>query len=141
MTKFLRAFRPTDRHLRSLSQKERPGLQVDLPEVRRSYLEQGRGSFSQKEYAEALHFFSLAIEEDPNNAWGWHGRGDALQLLGDYKGSLEAYDKAIILQPTTALHYGGKSNALRGLDQLDKADIAKKRALALDASIGWLFTD
>ena len=103
--------------------------------------ELGTNAFKAKNFEEAAEHFSKAIEEDPNNAWGWHGRGDALQLLGDYKGSLEAYDKAIFLQPTTALHYGGKSNALRGLDQHDKSAIEKERALALDASLGWLFTD
>jgi tetratricopeptide (TPR) repeat protein len=137
----LQRFRPTDRYLRKLSRKDRPGLQVELPNVPISLLEMGRGSFSKQEYAEALHFFSLAIKEDPNNAWGWHGRGDALQLLGDYKGSIEAYEKAILLQPNTALHYGGKSNALRGMGLGEKSDVIKKHALELDASIEWLFKD
>ena len=137
----LRRFRPSEQYLRELTKRDRPGLQIVLPKVPLSPLEKGRQLFTQKEYAEALHFFSVAIDEDPNNAWGWHGRGDALQLLGDYKGSLEAYEKAIHLQPHTALHFGGKSNALRGLQKYDLAKVAKQRALELDASLEWLFND
>jgi len=133
--------RPSEDQLRKLSRKDRPGLDINLPPIEPSTLEKGRHAFQQGEYAEALHLFSLTTKSDPNNAWGWHGRGDALQLLGDYKGALSAYEKAISLQPHTALHYGGKANTLRGLQRHREFEVAKQRALELDASVGWLFSD
>lgn len=116
-------------------------MQIKLPAVEASPLEKGRLAFANGELAEALHFFSLTTKNDSNNAWGWHGRGDALQCLGDYNGALQAYEQAISLQPHTALHYGGKANALNGLQQYQESKLAMQHALELDASIKWLFTD
>ena len=134
-------FRPSDEQLRRLSRQDRPGLEIDLPMIARSPLEKARSAFQEGEYAEALHLFSLTTPADPNNAWGWHGRGDSLQLLGEYKGALESYQQAISLQPHTALHHGGKANALRGLLRYEEFEVAKQRALELDASVDWLFSD
>ena len=137
----LQRFKPTDEQLRRLSRKDRPGLTITLPEVETSSLEKGRQAFYNGDYAEALFFFGQTTKEDPNNAWGWHGRGDALQLLRDYKGALQAYEHALSLQPNNALHLGGKANALLGLQRHHESEVAKQRALELDGSIKWLFTN
>ena len=137
----LKKIRPSEKTLRQLSKKDRPGLKIDLPKREPTLLEQGRTAFSHGHYAEALHFFSEAVRLDPNNAWHWHGRGDALQLMGDSAGALQAYEQACSLQPQTALHWGGKANALRRLQRTVESDSARRRALELDQSITWLFND
>ena len=137
----LEKIRPSEKMLRRLSKKDRPGLKIDLPKREPTLLEKGRTAFSNGQYADALHFFSQAVQLDPNNAWNWHGRGDALQLMGDSTGALQAYERACALQPQTALHWGGKANALRRLQRSAESDSARRRALELDQSIAWLFND
>ena len=137
----LKKVRPSEKMLRRLSKKDRPGLKIELPKREPTLLEKGRTAFSNGQYADALHFFSQALQLDPNNAWNWHGRGDALQLMGDSTGALQAYERACALQPQTALHWGGKANALRRLQRSAESDSARRRALELDQSIAWLFND
>jgi tetratricopeptide (TPR) repeat protein len=141
LLKLMNTFRPSEQRLKDLSKQDRPGLTINLPVIEASLLERGRTAFGDGEYSEALHCFSALITEQPTNAWGWHGRGDALQLMGEPSSALEAYDQAIKFQPNCALHYGGRANALKALQRYSDSKLAKQQALELDESLTWLFTD
>ena len=137
----LRRLRPSDLALQNLSQRDRPGLTIELPEMVTcdELLRHGRAQLGQDNNAGALILFRKALELQASNPWVWHGIGDAHQLNGDYKEALEAYDRAITIQPQQGLHYGGRANALRELQQKADSLRAEMIALELDPTLAELF--
>jgi len=125
--------RPRRGPARALAAADRPGLrpQADAWSGATSaelHIAAGRAAFSAGQHAEALHRFGLALELAPQAAWAWHGRGDALQLLGRPEDALAAYDRAAALAPETGLHQAGRANALSALGRAEEAEIARIRA-------------
>ena len=88
---------------------------ISLPEGSVDALSEGRRAFSEGRYAEALHHFSTILDHDPEHAWAWHGRGDALQLMGAHADALAAYTRAAALQPDEPLHRSGIDNAQQAM--------------------------
>ena len=107
--------RPGEATLSALARQDRPGLDIVLPPSTVDRLESGRRAFAEGRHADALHLFGQILREDPDHAWAWHGRGDALQLLGAHADARAAYLRAAALQPDEALHRAGVANAERGL--------------------------
>lgn len=102
-----------------------------------SALDAGRRALESGELGEALFQFSQACALRPDEAWPWHGRGDALQLSGDHPGALQAYEAALERAPRLALAHNGRGNALDGLGRTDDAVAAWERALELDPRLSW----
>jgi len=90
-------------------------MDITLPPSTVDALEAGRRAFQDGHYADALHHFGQVTAADPDSAWGWHGRGDALQLMGSHAAARDAYDRAAALQPTEPLHAAGAARARRAL--------------------------
>lgn len=130
--------RPSDTALASLAQQDRPAPPIDIPDFGPDHLADGRQAFADGRFAEALHHFGQLVDADPKNPWAWHGRGDALLLLGDAAGALEAYERSALLAPRVGLHRGGVANALASLGREDEARTAWAAALALDPSLTWM---
>ncbi len=106
--------RPADSALQALARPDRgPAPEVVLPDL--PDIERARQAFATGAYGEALFLFGEILAVDAENPWAWHGRGDALQLLGHHAAALEAYERARALQPKEPLHEAGRQNALRGL--------------------------
>jgi len=101
------------------------------------HLGDGRRAFAEGRHADALFSFSQRISEAPDDAWGWHGRGDALQLLGAHADALEAYERAAALRPDTALHHAGRANALRSLGD-PRAAAAWTEVISRDPGLAWM---
>lgn len=90
-------------------------------------------------FAEALHSFACRLEETADtDAWAWHGRGDALQLLGDPPNALAAYREAAARQPDQGIHRMGCANALDAMGRKAEADAETIAALALDPGLTWM---
>ncbi len=136
--------RPDDAALTALARQDRPAPPVRVPTPAElgvvDHLGAGRAAFADGRHGEALHAFGEHTRQFPEDPWGWHGRGDALQLLGDAAGALEAYDAAIARAPRTGLHHGGRANALRALGRRAEADAALAEALRRDPTLTWLAT-
>ena len=135
--------RPSEDLLSSLARADRPGLRdldasATAAERAEAAIFSGRAAFEAGQHAEALHHFSHALSLAPTSAWAWHGRGDALQLLGQPEGALAAYQKASELAPETGLHRAGAANALSAIGRLDEAETAWSEALARDPSLQWM---
>ena len=147
MSRFYRIFNwlnqklppPTEDRLRDLVEKDRQPLEeFKTNELVKDPVTLGREAFSKGRYAEALASFAEAIEYNSTNSWAWHGRGDALQLLGEPNGALAAYQKAASLAPDVGLHHGGIANALMALNRSQEAEGAMSKALELDDSLSWM---
>lgn len=107
--------RPAEPTLSALARQDRPGMQVTLPPSTVDALEAGRAAFAEGRYSDALYHFGEVIEADPKSAWGWHGRGDALQLMGAHEAARDAYLRAAELSPGEALHREGAERARAAL--------------------------
>lgn len=100
-------------------------------------LDRGRRLVETGQYGEALFHFGEAARLRPEEAWPWHGRGDALQLSGDFEAALQAYEQAIQRVPSLALAHNGRGNALHGLGRTEQARAAFERALELEPELSW----
>lgn len=134
--------RPSDASLESLARVDRPSPPVEVPTAEAlgiiDHLTEGRRAVAAGLYGEALVHFGELIEADDANSWAWHGRGDALQLLGDAEGALDAYSRAEELAPSQGLHALGRANALEALGRPEAAAEATARGLSLDPSLSWM---
>ena len=135
--------RPSDALLTALASRDRKGTSATIkqtpPLVTASHhIQQGQAAFANGAYGEALHHFGVAIEHAPDAAWAWHGRGDALQLSGQYEAALNAYEKAAAIDEACGLHHAGRANALASLGRIGEADEAWKTALDHDPSLTWM---
>src|SRR5207253_6710167 len=57
------------------------------------------------DYAEAARVDRLMTEADPENPQGWNSLGYDLFHAGDLEGALEAFERAVELEPTRASTY------------------------------------
>ena len=136
--------RPDDRLLTGLARVDRPAPPVSVPTPAdlgvSDPLADGRAALDAGALGDALHHFGQLLAAHPDHPWGWHGRGDAFQLLGEPEQALAAYDRAAALQPKVGIHQGGRANALDALGRIDAAREAQRRALDLDPSLGWMWS-
>ena len=134
--------RPSDALLTSLaSRARRPApTTVNVPPVVKAaeHIQQGQAAFNNGAYGEALHHFGVAIKHAPNAAWAWHGRGDALQLSGQYKAAYDAYKTATTIDDACGLHHAGMANALTSMGKNEPAQQAWDKALSRDPSLTWM---
>lgn len=137
--------RPSDGALDALARADRPAPPIAVPTAAElgvvDHLGDGRAAFSDGRHGEALHAFGEHVAAFPEDPWGWHGRGDALQLLGSHEDALAAYDAAVERAPRTGLHHAGRANALRALGRTDEARTAAAEALRLDPALTWAVGD
>ena len=86
------------------------GSEVINPWMRpRYYLNQGNDLLDSNQAQASLGKFQQTIALQRNSAAAWKGRGDALFTLGRHSGALEAYNKAIAIEPDLkALNNKGK---------------------------------
>lgn len=127
---------PTGKTLHRLSKRSRhPDLNTteDHPT-----LSHARIVFESKNYAESVVLFTQLTRLNNQNAWAWHGLGDSYQLLGSSQAALQAYSKAIALQPNEGLHYGGRANAHQSLGNHNAEAQDWTMALQINPSLAWM---
>lgn len=129
--------RPSEGALEVLARAHRGPRPDPLPPPTTG-LQAARRAFAEGRHAEALHLYGELLAHDEGNAWAWHGRGDALLLLGQAEDALAAYARAAALSPGEALHLGGQANALSARGQAEAAARLWQRALALDPGLTWM---
>lgn len=129
--------RPDEGLLHDLTGRSKGGAPEGVGGTRYvQHLERGRRAIETGSFGEALHHFNQAAQARPEEAWPWHGRGDALQLSGDFDAALSAYDAALE-RVDLPLAHNGRGNALEGLGRLDEARAAWTTALELDPKLSW----
>lgn len=98
-------------------------------------------------YAEARAKMELAVKADPNLKEGWNLVGYTSRRMGDYAHSLEAYEKALALDPKypEAIEY--RAEAYLALNRLEDAKTSylalfaaapAQAAVLLDSMKAWL---
>ena len=97
-------------------------------------ISKARAAYDSGQLGEALHLFGIVIELSPHEPWGWHGRGDCLQLTGEYSEALKAYEKAVEYGGG-AYSYLGLGNSYRGMNNIQEAKSAWEKALELEPGL------
>jgi tetratricopeptide (TPR) repeat protein len=84
--------------------------------------EQGKAAFEQEDWPAVIEHMERAIEERPWDDDAYNLMGFAYRRLGDYDKALEAYDRALKLNPhhRGALEYLGEAYL-----ELDRPELAK----------------
>ena len=62
----------------------------------------------------------------------WNNKGNMHSNKGRYEEAIEAYDKAIAINPDFAIAWGNKGNALNNLGRYEEAIKALDKAIAID---------
>ena len=101
----------------------------------------------QQHYHLAAEYADKVLANDASNGFAWSILGEAKRLEGDNKGSLEAFNKAVALQPGDVRARLGKASTLLSLGKLDEAqqevEVVRKKspdmplALYLKAAIAF----
>jgi tetratricopeptide (TPR) repeat protein len=89
----------------------------------------------ERQYKSAAREFQKAIDGNPGMYQAWGSLGYALRKQGDYDASLEAYDRALELQPDygEAIEYRGE--AYLGLGRVEDAKQAYQQLLDNDRAL------
>lgn len=69
-------------------------------QIRDKYLRQGRQE-------EALRLFDAKIQQNGQDKWAWHGRGYALEELGEWEEAIQVYLQALEIDPEMAHPWHG----------------------------------
>src|SRR5205823_2949431 len=87
----------------------------------------------------ALLRYEQAIEQDDRNADAWTGKGVSLQQLERYREALDAYDRALSLQPGHGLATRWRATCLRhlGSGESECRFRRRRRAGSFPALICW----
>ena len=84
---------------------------------------------------EALADFNRAIKIDPKKAAGYLGRGNTLNILGQYEKAIADYNITLEINPKLANAYVNRGSAYSHLGQIEKAIADYEKGLALDPKI------
>ncbi|MDR0664649.1 MAG: tetratricopeptide repeat protein [Helicobacteraceae bacterium] len=93
----------------------------------------GRGvsAFGQRDYQEEIKHYSIAVEENPNDAKAYYSRADAYYELKDYAKAIADYSQALKIDPNYVGAYYGRVSAYVMLDELKQATQYAREACEL----------
>lgn len=84
------------------------------------------------QYEQALRVYEMLIEQHPQDALAYTGKGNMLLFLKRPTAALVAYTQALTLAPVLSPAWVGKACALKALQQAKAAVEAYDQAIALD---------
>jgi predicted TPR repeat methyltransferase len=111
------------------------------PNVARVWYNRAFMHYRKRAYPSALQDYDQALRCSNNNyADAWNGRGNVLADLRRYDESINAYDKALGLQPNLAEAWNGRGNVCTRLRRYGEATAASDKALSIkpDLAEAWL---
>jgi tetratricopeptide (TPR) repeat protein len=88
-----------------------------------------------RDYESALHYYSSAMEMDPNYSEYFNERGNVQLKLGRYAEAMADYHQAIRLSPPYAEVWTNLGQCLRRLGRMEEAERAYARAIDLEPSM------
>jgi tetratricopeptide (TPR) repeat protein len=92
-----------------------------------------------KNFEAALDCYDKALEIDPQYAFAWNNKGNALNNLGRNEAALDCYNKALEIDPQVAFAWNGKGNVLDNLGRNEAALDCYNKALEIDPqyAVAW----
>ena len=95
-------------------------------------LEQSRQAQLRFDYDEAIIYMKALVKHAPQFAEGWNQLGYVYFLAGQYDASLDAIDHVLKLEPMHYAALAGRGIILMQEGRVAEAQVALKRALAID---------
>jgi len=96
--------------------------------------EEGAALLRQGRFAEAANFLRQATQQDPGDESSWRLLGGALASMGDQFGAVSAFQRASVINPTSAKNHYNLAVALQGVGQIEEARDHLQKALEFDSS-------
>lgn len=93
------------------------------------------------QFDRAVERLSKVLELEPGNPYAHHDRGVARQGMGDYRGSLADFDKAIAVAPRMATAYSSRGISWKFLGDFDRAVAEQLAAIALSPRLANAYTE
>jgi stress-induced-phosphoprotein 1 len=93
--------------------------------------QKGNKAFSEKDYQNAVNYFSQAIEAEPSHVI-YSNRSAAYCSMKDYENAVKDAEKAIEICPNWSKGYGRLGAAYYGLNDLEKAEKAYEKGLEVE---------
>ncbi|BBM88311.1 serine/threonine-protein kinase [Candidatus Uabimicrobium amorphum] len=97
----------------------------------KDYFRMGQAALSAKKYHKAIRFYSLALQQDPQNAIAYLGKGKAYFECQDYKSALSYFSKSIAIKKTSEVLFQ-RGSTYRKMAQYEKAIDDFRQAINLD---------
>jgi tetratricopeptide (TPR) repeat protein len=94
--------------------------------------EEGTAFLRQGQFTEAAAALRRAVEADPNDESSWRLLGGALASGGDSDGAIDAFQKAVEINPGSAKNHYNVAVALQGAGRIAEARASVAEALVLD---------
>lgn len=101
------------------------------------YLKQGDAFYAESRYTEALPFYDLVVQKEPDSHAAWINRGWTLRKLHKYEEAIISFEKGIFLKSDEYIAWHGLGNALRNLGRYDEAISAYNKALEIRPDYAW----
>ena len=86
-----------------------------------------------KDYADAEHWIRYALSMDPNDPEAWYEAGRIEYTLNYFRPALESFQRALQLDPGSVKAENNLGLAFAGLNRVDEAIAAYRKALAMQA--------
>ena len=86
------------------------------------------------DYADADHWIRYSLSLDANNAEAWYEAGRIEYTLNYFKPALEAFQRSLQLDPFSVKAENNLGLAFEGLNQVDEAVSAYRKAIAMQAA-------
>ncbi len=94
--------------------------------------EEGTALLRQGQFGEAAAALRRAVEADPNDESAWRLLGGALASAGDPQGAVDAFERAVEINPGSAKNHYNVAVALEAMGRIVEARAAIAQALVLD---------
>ena len=105
------------------------------------FIRKGDDYYAEKNYQEAINYFTQAIGLEPNFAKGYWYRGDANREISNFEGAVSDYSIAISIEPKNSKFYRLRGDSYYDLKDYAKAEKDYSKGLELnptDATL-WLY--
>ena len=112
----------------------RSNITVDKQLNDKDCFQQGSLSFNQSNFKDAIGWYDLAIEINPNYFEAYGDRGACKANLGQYEGAILDYQKAEELGMKTSLLYSNWGYSYYQLKEIDNALNYFEKAIAIDSN-------
>jgi Flp pilus assembly protein TadD len=86
------------------------------------------------DYADAEHWIRYSLSMDANDAEAWYEAGRIEYMLNYFRPALEAFQRSLQLDPASVKAENNLGLALEGLNRVDEAVAAYRKAMAMQAS-------
>ncbi|MEO9320328.1 MAG: tetratricopeptide repeat protein [Nitrososphaera sp.] len=93
--------------------------------------EQGRKLYDEGNSRKAIEFYDKAIEQNPEFAAAWNGKGLALFHQREYQEAISCYNKAIEIKPDYYETYNDKGVLLKELGRIEEAISCYNKAIEI----------